>query len=157
MIHQNFRQGTGFSPYLLLCVTHENTLFFLHVLHQPTSYQAGHSATGCNAELATGECGQCCPLVASRAIILRILNVNPFLHLQRTRVALTHHIMSQVVLLFAWFMINETSVPTSVWTLYGSGCQIFDPDLAIRASKETEENTRMAWLRRSFLLGKSEE
>lgn len=101
MIHQKFRQGTGFSLYLLHCVTQENTVFFLHVLHQPTSYQAEHSAMGCNVELATGEWGQCCPLVASRAIILHILNVNPFLHLQRTRLALTHRIMSQVVLLYA--------------------------------------------------------
>lgn len=57
MIHQNFRQGTGFLPYLPLCVIQENTVFFLHVLQRPTSCEVEHRVMGCDAELAAVERG----------------------------------------------------------------------------------------------------
>lgn len=54
---------------------------------------------GCDAELAAAEWGQCerCPLIAYRTVTLCLTDVNPLLHLQRTRPAVIHPTVLQVV------------------------------------------------------------
>lgn len=87
MINQSSRQGAGFLPYLPFGVVQENAVVFLHVLQQSTPREVKHRPVGCDAELAAAERRQRerCPLIAYRAVTLRLTDVNPLLHLQGTR------------------------------------------------------------------------